>query len=345
MTNRTFDVPGRPALLITLLLVVVLLVAAGCRRDRDGDGSIGATVETAVLATAAVGAAGDAATAEARRPEAGASRDSMQFDRREREWRLYVPESLPASGDVPLVLGLHGGLGSGEQFAEEYSFDAQAERGGFIAVYPDGISRRVVAARTWNGGGCCGYAMDQGVDDVGFLVSLIEELSADLPIDVDRVYLSGHSNGAIMSYRLACERADLIAAIAIYAGALEVDCAPSSPVSVLAIHGDADKNIPIEGGVGPSALTDTDYHSLEYAVSVWSEINGCDVEPVIVDAGALRTSTWESCAEDGALQTIVVRGASHSWPGGARTGPLRPDPSRDLDASAAIWDFLSTKHR
>ena len=332
---------------LALLLLLALTMLSGCRRARRNADAGDTTAATARVEATGAGAtsSGGARSESEARPVEGVSRDSMQFDGRTREWRLYVPSSLAGSGEVPLVVGLHGGLGSGEQFAADAYFDAQAERGGFIAVYPDGIERRVVAARTWNGGGCCGYAMEQGVDDVGFLVALIEELSADLPIDRERVYATGHSNGAIMSYRLACERADLVAAIAVYAGALEVECEPSEPVSVLEIHGGADEHIPIGGGQGPKAITDTEYHSLEYTVSVWSAINGCHAEPVIVDAGALLTSIWEGCAEGVALQTIVIDGASHSWPGGAPTGPLRADPSRDLDASSVVWDFLSTKVR
>jgi len=269
----------------------------------------------------------------------------MKIGGYDREWRLYVPESLPASGDVALVLGLHGGLGSGGQFAADGYFDQQAERGGFIAAYPDGISRRLINVRTWNGGGCCGYAQDQGVDDVAFLVALIEELSDGLPIDRDRVYLTGHSNGAIMSYRMACERADLIAAIAVYAGALEVECHPSEAVSVLEIHGDNDEHIPIEGGVGPSALTDVNYHSMQYTVDVWTAANGCSGGPTVSVAGAVTTSTWADCADGSVVETQVVAGASHSWAGGAPVGPFRDKPSQDHDASKAIWDFLSTKVR
>ena len=326
-----------------LLLLLALMLLVGCRRDRD-EGASEIASGGSVVEAKAVGAT-DSVTVMEFRPESGVRRGSMQIGGYNREWRLYVPESLSASGDVPLVVGLHGGLGSGEQFAEEYHFDEQAERGGFIAVYPDGIGRRVVAARTWNGGGCCGYAMGQGVDDVGFLVALVEELSVDLPIDPERIYATGHSNGAIMSYRLACERADLFAAIAVYAGALEVECEPSEPVSVLAIHGDADQNIPIGGGVGPRAITDTEYHSLEYTIRSWVASNGCDAQPEVSVVGAVTTSTWGGCDDGVVVETQVVVAASHSWPGGAPTGPLRPDPSGDLDASAAVWDFLSLRAR
>ena len=345
MTNGVFDVRGRPALLITLLLVVVLLLV-GCRRDRGGDDSVAATVESSVVATAAAGGSGAEATVTVPRPEAGVSQGSMRFDGREREWRVYVPSSLAGSGEAPLVLALHGAGGSGEQFAETAAFDEQAERGGFIAVYPDGTARAILPSKVWNGGRCCGYAERNDVDDVGFLTALLDELVAELPIDEERVYVTGHSNGGIMAQRLACERADRIAAIAVYAGPLEAECSPSQPVSVLNVHGDSDESIPVEGGQGSQSFAGIDFHSLEYTVSTWSVINGCHPEPVIVDAGVLLTSIWEDCAEGGALQTIVIHDASHAWAGGAAPeGPLRPQPSQALDASSVVWDFLRERVR
>jgi len=333
---------------LALLLLLALTMLSGCRRARRNADAGDTTAATArVEATGAGATSGGGAGSESEvRPVEGVSQDSMQFDGRTRGWRLYVPSSLAGSGEVPLVLALHGAGGSGEQFAETGAFDEQAERGGFIAVYPDGTSRAVLPSKVWNGGRCCGYAERNNVDDVGFLTALLDELVATLPIDERRVYVTGHSNGGIMAQRLACERADRVTAIAVYAGPLEAECSPSQPVSVLNIHGDSDESIPVEGGQGSQSLAGIDFHSLEYTVSVWSGINGCHAEPVIVDAGALLTSIWEGCAEGVALQTIVIDGASHAWAGGAApAGPLRPQPSQALDASSVVWDFLSTKVR
>ena len=327
------------------LVVAVLLLVGGARRRADEVPA----ADVAATATASDGAdAAPTATSPATsgRPAAGESDGSLQIDGREREWRTYVPESLSASGDVPLVIGLHGGLGSGGQFAEDAYFDAQAERGQFIAVYPDGIKRGAFFdARTWNAGGCCGTAMNEDVDDVAFIETLIGRLVAELPIDEDRVYVTGHSNGAMMAQRLGCELADRVAAIAVYAGPLETSCAPSQPISVLNIHGDADENVLIGGGNGSRAVSDTDYTSLAETASTWVSLNDCAATPVVVVEAAVTTSTWGGCSDGVMVETQVIAGASHAWPGGAPTGPLRSDPSPDLDASAAIWDFLSAQVR
>ena len=337
------------------LVVLVLLVLGSARRDRaesPADAEVTPPSEATAAASVVAGGGTPIATPTAPsvqpadRPEAGASRGSLEIDGRTREWRLYVPRSLAQIGEVPLVIGLHGGLGSGEQFAADGYFDSQAERGGFIAVYPDGITRRLIDARTWNAGGCCGTAMNEGVDDVGFIAALVERLALQLPIDRDRVYATGHSNGAMMAQRLACDRADLFAAIAVYSGPLQTtSCAPSEPISVLNIHGDADQNILIGGGNGPRAVTNTDYVSLADTAAAWVAFNGCRTQLPVSVTGAVTTSIWTDCSDGVVVQTQVVAGASHAWPGGAPTGPLRADPSPDLDASSAIWDFLQDKVR
>lgn len=335
------------------ILLVVLLILGTARRNRaESPATVEATLTPEVSATADADPSTPVATPSepsvqpADRPVPGDSRASMDIDGRTREWRLYVPRSLAQIGAVPLVIGLHGGLGSGEQFAADGFFDSQAERGGFIAVYPDGISRgRFLEARTWNAGGCCGTAMNEGVDDVAFIAALVDRLASELPIDRDRVYATGHSNGAMMAQRLACDRADLFAAIAVYSGPLQTSCAPSEPISVLNIHGDADENILIGGGNGPRAVSNTDYNSLAETAATWVALNGCTTMLPANVEGAVTTSIWTDCRDGVVVETQIVAGANHAWAGGAPTGPLRADPSPDLDASSAIWDFLSDKVR
>lgn len=334
------------------LALVVLAVLGSARRNARE--SLPADTEDASTPTPAASASPDApvttptapSVIPANRPTPGESRATLEVDGRDRGWRVYVPRSLAQIGDVPLVIGLHGGLGSGSQFAAGAYFDSQAERGAFVAVYPDGIARgRVLDLRTWNAGGCCGTAMNAGVDDVAFISAMIDHLASELPIDRDRVYATGHSNGGMMAQRLACDRADLIAAIAVYSGPLQTSCAPSEPISVLNIHGDSDQNILIGGGNGPRAVSNTDYTSLADTASTWVALNGCGPTPEVTSSEAVATSTWTGCSDGVVVQTQVVAGATHAWAGGAPTGPLREDPSDALDASSAIWDFLSDKRR
>lgn len=230
-------------------------------------------------------------------------------------------------------MALHGGLGSTSQFAANSGFDGLAEANGFIVVYPDGIGIRAdgTGIRTWNGGSCCGPAADR---------------------DAARVFVAGHSNGAIMAYRLACERSDRIVAIGVHAGSLGVDtCSPSQPVSVLHLHGTADANHPIDGGTG-SGVSSVAFRPALDAVEAMAAANSCRSGPVTTtgyENPDLTATTWSDCGSGTVVRFLVVEGAAHPWMGHTRTtdggSPLVGEPYPDLDASLAVWAFLAAHPR
>ncbi len=275
-------------------------------------------------------------------------------DGRTRSYRVVVPRGLAPDRPVPLLLALHGGIGSGHQFESTSGFDALAVEHGFVVVYPDGIEIGgggiLRNGHVWNGGRCCGTAAREHVDDVGFLATVIDRVSATHRIDSRRVYATGHSNGAIMAYRLACELSDRIAAIGVQAGSIEIDdCAPQRPVSVLAIHGTADTNIPIDGGRG-SGLAGIAFTSPTGAVERFARIDGCSAPRVHTDPhnADVTVRTWPDGREGTEVRFVTVRGAPHAWmghpsPRGAAAG--RNQPYRDFDSSAAIWEFLAAHPR
>lgn len=261
----------------------------------------------------------------------------MSYGGLERTWRVYVPASLPAGQRVPLVIGLHGGLGSGQQFESTTGMDAEADTGRFIAVYPDGTGN----ARTWNGGACCGYAAGYNVDDVGFISALVDDVTLNFPVDTSRVYVVGHSNGAIMSFRLACELADKIAAIGAVAGSLEVPgCSPSRPVAVLLIHGDADQNHPINGGEGPDSIAGVPFNSVANTMETMRSAMGCSANSSQAIQGAITTTGWPGCSSGVAVELQVIAGGSHAWPGGKPT-LVGGEPSQALNATDVVWQFVS----
>jgi polyhydroxybutyrate depolymerase len=274
-------------------------------------------------------------------------------DGRERTYRTYVPPTLPAGEPVPLVVALHGGLGSGAQFEANSGFDTLADAEGFIVVYPDGVGSVVSpdTARTWNGGYCCGPAVTQGVDDVTFIRLLVAELQQELDIDPDRIFAVGHSNGGIMAYRLACEAADVFAAVGVQASSLGVDeCEPATAVSLIHVHGTGDRNHPIDGGVG-EGVSGVAFHPAIDGVRAIAAANGCPtastmtVDPSNAD---VSTEAWQPCAAGTAVVFVRVEGASHGWMGGTAT-PVQDalvGPAYDqYSSSAAIWSFLADHER
>lgn len=313
-----------------------------------------ALVACASSAAVGFGALHPAAAAARKRP-AAVTRTLTTPDGRTRSYRLYVPRSLPRDRAVPLLVALHGGFGSGEQFEANSGFDALADSHRFIVAYPDGTpirSRGALSdARVWNGGRCCGPAARDQVDDVGFISQVIDEISDRYAIDDRRVYAAGHSNGAIMSYRLACELSEKIVAIGVQAGSLEVDvCSPTQPVSVMHVHGTADRNLPIEGGAGEGAAGIA-FRPPHDAVTTFARIDGCPADSSTVtspDNPAVSIETWQPCSSGTAVQFVTVTGASHAWMGRPSTRPgqaLTGAPYMGYDSSAAIWSFLEAHPR
>ncbi len=273
-------------------------------------------------------------------------------DGRDRTYRIYVPFSVNANTPAPLLLALHGGTGWGKQFQFNSGFDGIAEANQFLVVYPDGIPLEVKITpdgRTWNGGDCCGNSARDNVDDVGFLVALIEKLVAEYAVDATRVFAAGHSNGGIMSYRLACERPDKIRAIGLQAGWIALDsCTPSRPVSALHIHGTADKNAPFDGGRGAKSISGTGARAAMDSTRMFATGVGCAPTHTDTQTGPITTIEWDRCPPEVHVRLLKIEGASHAWmghpgrPAGQGSAPSG-EPYQGLDSSAEIWSFLATQ--
>jgi polyhydroxybutyrate depolymerase len=254
---------------------------------------------------------------------------------RQRTYRLYVPGSLDRSRPAPLVVVLHGGFGTGTGAVRVGKWDREAEDRGFLTAAPDGVGR------TWNAGICCGPAQRDGVDDVAFVVALVDDVAAEYDLDRRRVYATGLSNGGLMAYRLACDAADRFAAVAPLAATLPIECRPGSPVSLLHIHGLADENIPFVGGAGEKGVVAIDWPPARDGVERWVEIDGCAGDPTVNEGGGVTTESWAVCDDGTAVELVTIAGGGHSWPGGRRLPAPFDPPSNAFDATPAIWDFFA----
>lgn len=343
--------PRTSRIAISLLAALVLASCAGRRSGPEHDVS-GETATTAQgTGTSDAPSDGTAGPSDVHPPvEAGGDVVELTIstpDGRDRSAHLYVPAAL-TDGPVPLLVALHGGTGWGTQFERNSGYDGLAEANGFLVVYPDGVGAgpRERWLRTWNGGVCCGRSARDDIDDVAFLRQLVEELSDEHDIDPDRVFATGHSNGMIMSYRLACEAADVFVAVAGQAGTLGVDdCVTAEPVSLLHIHGSADKNLPIDGGRG-RGLSDTDFPSPREGIRTLAKACGCSTEPTVETDGPAITETWTGCDGRTTVAFVTVDGASHAWMGATDSvRPGGPVAFADYDASLASWTFLAAHPR
>ncbi len=283
----------------------------------------------------------DAGPASTQEMVSGSSNHTLTVGGRERTFQLYLPPIRPAAGSAPLVVILHGGFGSGSQAAESYGWNAEADRHGFVVAYPDGLNRAWAV-----GGGCCGGPGRQGVNDVAFVTEMIAAVNRIVPVDAARVYAAGMSNGGMFAYRLACDTT-LFAAIGVVAGTLLGECSPSMPVSVIHIHGDADRNVPFDGSPG-DGVARIDGPPIAELIAGWRAEARC-ADPTVAPSGPTTTSIAK-CPAGVAVELILVAGAGHQWPG-ARPKPaaekaLGVDPPSDvLDATSTIWQFFAAHPR
>lgn len=312
--------------------IATLLVACGAERGHlaGGGGDADPVVEPGAVP----------AIVPATEPIGTVTHATLSFDGRERTYRLYVPSRLPA-GPVPLFVALHGGTGWGDQFATTNHVEGLAESNGFVVVHPDGVTVGAGPGGVWNGGICCAVAVREGVDDVGFVDALIAQLETEQNIDPQQVYAFGHSNGAIMSYRLACQLSDRIVGIGVVAGVLGVEaCAPSQPVSVIQVHGKADDNVPFAGGVGPKSLVGVDFPPPHDGFDALASADGCPPVTTEVD-GDLTIESAGPCDAGTAATFVAIETANHAWPGGTPIIEPAVGPGyAAYDATTEIVAFL-----
>lgn len=197
-----------------------------------------------------------------------------------RTYRLYKPSYLP-SEKVPVLLALHGAYGNASFIEQHLGINALADKYGFMIAYPngtEGVTMLMKNKRMWNAGNCCGVASRRNIDDVGFLTRIINDLVYNHSADPKRVFISGHSNGSMMSYRFICERPEMVTAMIGIAGPLTLNrCRNARGLKILHIHGAKDKFVPSYGGLSKKAKTGLYYKSI-YENRKILEQSGANVE-------------------------------------------------------------------
>lgn len=280
----------------------------------------------------------------------------------EREYVVHLPDGYDPDVPTPMTFNLHGFGGDITSHDASTNLPAEAGTRGYVVVTPQGAPLSVPddapqadeAAQFegiafWNFFGSEGVDFgstpppglegvdpeDLGTDDVGFLDALLDTMLAEYCLDSDRIYATGMSNGAGMSTTLACELDDRLRAIAPVAGVnLSGACAGDTPVSVLAIHGDADPSAAYEGNslfgfeLGNPSVPDR--------MTAWAEHDGCDAEPTLdEETPGLVITRWSGCERETVVELWTLTGGEHIWP----RGPVGDDPG-PIDATQVVLDFF-----
>jgi polyhydroxybutyrate depolymerase len=300
----------------------------------------------------------------------------------DRDYDIQVPASYRCGQPIAVVIAFHGGGGNkanmrqtacpGGDLTSVGCIDRIALAAGMAVVFPNGTKVPGSDAltpdgiRTWNaGGGNNGYncvsgnACNNGVDDIGYVRALVADIGTHLDLDAKRVFASGFSNGAALTQRLACQTADLIAAIAPVSGenqyALD-GCAPSQRVAVLDIHGTADGCWPYDGGVGGCVDAGL-YVSVATTLAGWAGRNACAATPTattlpplpgVNDGTSVVRQSYAGCGSGGDLVHLQVVGGGHYWSRGhssSVTGNSGGVMSQQLDTSQTVVDFFGAHGR
>jgi polyhydroxybutyrate depolymerase len=246
---------------------------------------------------------------------------------------FLFPSTWSPEKNFPMLLALHGLTQTGNGMMGFSNFNLYAEQYGFIVVYPNGVSN------SWN----VGFPGGSTADDVGFLIALIDTVNAAYATDLNRIYSTGFSNGGFMSYRLACEAGDRIAAIASVAGTMTnaslSACQPSRDIPVMHIHGTNDYVVFYNGGFGNASVNEV--------LTFWKTANECPAIPTIEnlpdlvpEGSTVQKQTWTPCTDSTEVTFYKINGGGHTWPGSVGTTGSG-NTNRDIIASEEIWKFVS----
>jgi polyhydroxybutyrate depolymerase len=271
----------------------------------------------------------------------GLTKHSLVHAGLNRTYYVHEPVHPPAT-PTPLVLVLHGATDSACDAARMTRMNEKSDSAGFLVAYPEGTGAGL--QRTWNATLCCDPARSDGVDDVGFIEKVIDDLASRFAIDSRRIYVAGFSNGAIMAHAVACALSNRIAAVGLVSGTGAVDparCVPADILSVIAFHGDADERVKYGGGTFPTDVGGQTYPGIRAVVEFWEQHDGCTTalppQPVGADA---EVEKYTGGAHGTEVELYTLHGGNHSWPGGRRVSLLGQTPTTSLSATDTMWLFF-----
>jgi polyhydroxybutyrate depolymerase len=264
---------------------------------------------------------------------------NLMHDGIEREYILYIPANYTGDEAVPLVFNFHGFTSNANQQLFYGDFRTIADTEGFIIAHPEGTLLN--GSTHWNVGG---FTLGSTVDDVGFTEAMIDAIADSYNINLDRVYATGMSNGGYMSFLLACQLSDKIAAVASVTGSMTPEtydaCDAQHPTPILQMHGTIDAVVPYNGSTWTKSIDDV----MEY----WIEYNNCDPTPEIealpnldvLDGSTVEHIIYTNNDNGVTAEHYKITGGGHTWPGFI-FGTPGTGTNQDIDASLEIWNFFN----
>jgi polyhydroxybutyrate depolymerase len=353
-----------PALALTLVVPVAAQATSTTSTTTTTTTSTTSTTTTTTTpATTTTTPAGHPVLA----PMSGSYVINLTFDGLHRDYRIHVPPAAASGQPLPLVLNLAGATQNGQIEEILSDMDPNADENGYLVVYPDGtrISKVLTpdpvakqAQYGWNAGECCGLPITRRINDVGFLEKVIADVAARTPVNLRRVYMTGISNGGMMSYAMAAEASTHVAAIASVSGQVELPVIhPSRPVPTMEFHSVNDPIAKFDGVPNKNPLL---VLSVMQGIRQWVKADGCARTPKVgteivgaagsISAGETATPLTYTHCKDG-VQVVLWRftGSGHVWPGstlntGPKKGWILTGSGRGIvlvNADETMWNFFS----
>ncbi len=260
--------------------------------------------------------------------------ETLEHDGITRSYRIHLPPNFDPQESLPLVFNLHGFTSNAFQQEIYSGMNTVADSARFIVCYPDGVGA------AWN----VGWSFGSTADDIGFISAMIDRFVENYNINSSRVYSCGMSNGGFMSYHLACNLPERIAAVASVTGSMVpgslANCIADPARPIMEIHGTADATVPYEGSANVAL-------PIETVVSHWLTANDCLLVSDTTDYPDINTDDdctasridYRSCEGDKMVSFIKVFNGGHTWPGSSVT--FIGTTNQDFNASSTIWNFFN----
>lgn len=274
---------------------------------------------------------------------------TLNFQGMERSYRIHFPSGYNSNKAYPLVLAFHGGGGNPRQFENSSGFDAMADKYGYILVYPAGTGALKTKLLTWNPDmHIQTYSSRNNIDDAGFVKELVLKLEQNYKIDKNRIYLLGHSNGAMMVQDAASKYPQMFAAVVSIAGTIggqadsdspeEIISAPKTPIPFMEIHGMKDTNVNYYGGQtygGFGSQKERIDISVARTIKFWVDANKCNSSPVVTDTSAYTKEDYNQCGENSEVVLYTVKDGTH----------FLQNLTEEIDLKEVIWAFFNQHKR
>jgi polyhydroxybutyrate depolymerase len=278
---------------------------------------------------------------------AGDHKRTITVDELKRHHWVHVPTKYDAKQPTPVVLALHGAMMDGKMMEAFTGLSAAADKHGFIVVYPNGTGPGGLL-QTWNAGKFPGELNGKKADDVKYLGKVLDDVESAFNVDKKRIFVTGLSNGGMMSYRLANEMSERIAAIAPVAGTMTIEkFEPKRPISVVHFHGTKDSFVPFNGPVNKEkAPAYMKFHSVEETINACRQANGCkaEVKETVIEPKADKLKVIRKdygVGKQGAEVVLyVIENGGHVWPGMTLNLALLGQSTNNINANDVMWEFF-----